>query len=108
MAISYEWIISQLECYPEKDKKKDVVFTVHWRYAAKDGEYYADVYGSQGLNVDNLKNFTAYSDLTKEDVVEWLEETMGEEKIEGFQSSLASAIDNLKNPPVVTPPLPWA
>lgn len=107
MAISFDWVISQLECYPTKDKKTDVVFNVHWRYAAKDGDYYADVYGSQGLSTDNLKNFKPYADLTKEDVVAWLEDTMGQEKITGFQESLTSAIESQKNPPVVTPPLPW-
>lgn len=108
MAINYEWVISQLECYPEKSKKKNVVFNVHWRYNATDGEYFADIYGSQALNTDNLKSFTAYSDVTKEIVIAWLEETMGPEKIAEFQASLAASIDSQKNPPIVTPPLPWA
>jgi len=107
MAVTYDWVISQLECYPLKDKKTDVVFNVHWRYTAKDGDYYSDVYGSQVLSTDNLKNFKPYADLTKDDVVAWLEDTMGEEKIAQFETSLAAGIEAQKNPPVVTPPLPW-
>lgn len=108
MTIAYEWVISQLECLPEKSKKKNVVSNIHWRYNAKDGEYFADIFGSQALNTDNLKNFTAYSDITKETVIEWLEEIMGAEKIAEFQANLAASIDSQKNPPVITPPLPWA
>jgi hypothetical protein len=107
MAIVYDWVISQLECYPEKDKKKDVVFNVHWRYTAKDGDYYADIYGSQALDTDNLKGFVSYANLTKETIINWLETVMGEEKINGFKASLEEAIELQKNPPVVTPKLPW-
>jgi hypothetical protein len=107
MAIVYDWVISQLECYTVKDKLPEVVFNVHWRYTAKDGEYYADVYGSQALNADDITDFIPYEELTKEQVVLWLEEAIGEDKIASFQSSLQASIDSLKNPPVVTPPLPW-
>lgn len=108
MAIVYDWVISQLECYPVKDKKKEVVNNVHWRYTAKDGDYFAEVYGSQGLDTDKITNFVPYKDITKELVVGWLEEAMGAEKIAEFQTNLAAAIEQQKNPPVVTPPLPWA
>ncbi len=107
MAIVYDWMISQLECYAEKDKLPEVVFNVHWRYTAKDGDYYADVYGSQVLNADDITDFIPYDELTKEQVVTWLVDTMGEEKIASFQDSLEDSIEQLKNPPVVTPPLPW-
>lgn len=107
MAIKYEWVISQLECHPEKSKKKNVVSNVHWRYTAVDGDYYADVYGSQLLNTDNLKGFVAYESLSKETIIGWLEEIMGEEKINTFKTNLAAAIEEQKNPPVVTPKLPW-
>lgn len=107
MAIIYEWTISQLECYPSLDKKKDVVFNVHWRYNAKDGDYFADIYGSQALDTTKITNFVPYADLTKETVVAWIEDAMGAEKITAFQTNLSDSISAQKNPPVVTPPLPW-
>jgi hypothetical protein len=108
MAIVYEWVVSQMECHSEKNKKKQVVSRVYWRYAARDGEYYADVYGSQHLDTDNLKGFVPYANLTKEQVIGWLETTMGEKKIADFQASLKAAIEEMKEPKVVTPPLPWS
>lgn len=109
MAITYDWNISQLECYPEHEGEANVVFTIHWRYGATDGDYFADVYGSQGVSVEiDPENFIAYEDLTKADVVGWLEDVMGAEKIAEMKANLASQIDNLKNPPVVRPSLPWA
>lgn len=108
MAITYDWTISSLECHTKVDKKEKVVFNVHWRYGARDAEYFAETYGCESLNTDNLKNFVKYEDLTKETIVSWLEEAMGQEKITTMQQGLAAGIETQKNPPVVSPPLPWS
>lgn len=108
MPNTYNWVISQIECYPVKDGKQDVVFTIHWRRQATDGTHMADVYGTQGVTLDPDAPFTPYDQITKEQVEGWLEDAMGAEKVAELDANLDSQIQNIIDPPVVTPPLPWA
>lgn len=108
MPNTYNWVISQMECYPEHEGKQDVVFTIHWRRQATDGTHMADVYGSQGVTLDPDADFTPFEDLTKEMVEGWLEDAMGAERVAELDAGLDKQIAALVNPPVVRPPLPWA
>lgn len=109
MSNTHTWIISQLESYPEADGHTDVVFTVHWRRVASDGDgHNAVIYGSQGVTLDPAAPFTAYADLTEDQVIGWLEDAMGAEKIAAMDAALDQQIADQINPPVVVLPLPWA
>jgi len=109
MSNTYTWIISQLDCYPTQDNKTDVVFTVHWRRQATDGNgHNGDIYGSQAVTLDPEAPFTPYADLTEAIVVGWLEDAMGAETLEAQKAALDKQIEDQINPPVVRPALPWA
>lgn len=108
MSNQYQWVISQLDCYPEADNHSDVVFTIHWRRQATDGNgHNADIYGSQAVTLAPDAPFTPYADLTFDQVVGWLEDAMGAETLAAQIVALDTQIENQINPPVVTPPLPW-
>jgi len=89
MANTYNWIIVQLECYPEHNNHTDVVFTVHWRRQATDAP------------------FTAYADLTEAQGIGWLEDAFGTEALAAQISALDKQIVDQINPPIVRPELPW-
>ena len=109
MANSYNWIISQLDCYPEQDNHTDVVFVVHWRRQATDGNgHNADIYGSQSVTLDPEAPFTPFAQLTEAQVVGWLEEAFGAETLTAQEAALDKQIEDQINPPVISPPLPWA
>ena len=108
MLNTHNWVISQIECYPEKDGKQDVVFVIHWRRQATDGTHTADVYGSQGVTLDPAAPFTPYAQLTQSQVEGWLEDAMGADKVAELDANLDKQIAALVNPPVVRPPLPWS
>ena len=108
MANTYNWVISALECYPTHEGHTDVVFTVHWRRQATDGSHNADIYGSQAVTLDAEAPFTPYADLTFDQVVGWLEAALGPETCAAQIVALDQQIENQINPPVVSPPLPWA
>jgi hypothetical protein len=107
MAITYNWIVSQLECYPEYEGQTDVVTVVHWRCDGTDGEYTAGVYGSVGLTLDPEDKFTPYADLTEAQVIGWVKDALGADEVQGYEKSLENQIEALANPPIVTPLLPW-
>ena len=109
MSNQYQWVISQLECYPEADGHQDVVFVIHWRRQATDGNgHNADIYGSQSVTLDPDAPFTPYADLTEAQVIGWLEDTMGAETLAAQEAALDKQIEDQINPPVVVLPLPWA
>jgi len=108
MPNTYNWVIEQLDCYPEKDGHTDVVFTAHWRLNGSDGVNAATVYGSIGLTYEEGAPFTPYADLTQAQVVGWVQAAMGEEEVQRLTNNVAAQLASLANPPVVVPPLPWA
>ena len=107
MSNSYNWVISQLEAYPEYEGHQEVVMTVHWRRQATDGTHFADVYGSQSVTLDPDAPFTPYADLTQAIVEGWLEDAMGAERVAEMDASLDKQIEDQINPPILRPALPW-
>lgn len=108
MAVTYRWAAEQMDAYPKLENHKDVVFSIHWRLYASDKENEVNVYGSQGLEVNAEGDLTPYDKLTEEQVLGWLKDAIGEEEIAGMEKQLAKQLEELANPPVVNPPLPWS
>lgn len=108
MTTAYNWSVVQMDAYPEYEGHTDVVFIVHWRLNGTDGEYTAGAYGSVGVTLDPEATYTPYADLTQAQVVGWVQDALGEEQVASYEANVAAQIDALVNPPVVTPPLPWA
>ena len=106
MAITNTWGIVQLDAYPEKDGLTDVVFTVHWNLTGDDGEGHTGyAYGSVGVTLDPETPYTPFAQLTQDEVLGWVWETVNKDETE---ASVTAQVNNLVNPPVITPPLPWA
>ena len=108
MSVTNTWVVEQMNCYPQADGQTDVVFTVHWRVNATDGTYNATSYGTVGVTYEAGAPYTPFADLTQAQVIGWVQDAMGPEQVASIEASLATNITNQINPPVVTPPLPWA
>jgi hypothetical protein len=84
----------------EKIKENDldnVIYTVHYRFYAEDDsdpKIVRDIIGCIGVEYDP-DNFIPYEDLTKEDVVGWLEADLN---VEGMKQNLDQEINLIKNP----------
>jgi hypothetical protein len=100
MAIAYNWNIVQTD-YKVSDK---FIVTVHYNVTATDGDYSANTYGTVGYTEEAGKSYIPYDQLTQDEVVAWVKDSLGQETVE---SSLASQINALKNP-VQESGLPWA
>ena len=108
MAITYTWNVVQMDAYPEKDGLTDVVFQIHWTLVGTDDTYQASVYGSCIVRLNESEPYTPYTDLTQDQVIGWVKNSLGEEKVSLYKANVATQIKNQINPPVVTPPLPWS
>ena len=107
MAITYNWKVDRLDCFPNKDGKENVVFTIFWSVEASDGTHTTSAFGSQMIEFDSTGNFTPYAHLTQDQVIGWVKSVMDFNRPAEIEANLATAIENLINPPVVSPPLPW-
>lgn len=101
---NFFWSVYQLDTAPSLDSLVDVVITVHYGRTAVEGEYTAYSYGTMGCQTPSETDFTAYPDLTFEQVCSWLENGLDTESID---AGLQQNIDNQINPPVIVLPLPW-
>lgn len=109
MSIQNTWSIVQVECLPEANGQKNVVQALHWELVGKDeNNNTGRVYGSTAIEFDENTTFTAYNNLTKEQVLQWLFDTLGNETVAAHEKNVAGQIDAALNPPVTFPELPWA
>ena len=103
MAINYTWDVSTVDV-KEIDGNADTVFNVHWRLTGIDdtNDESATVYGSIGLDTEDLSDFIAFADLTVSDVQGWVEAAMGEEEVQAKKDSVDATIAELVTPTVQT------
>jgi hypothetical protein len=90
------WNISQLD----RKTADGFVTCAHWTVSATDGDYSASSYGSCGFDGELT---TPYEDLTKEQVLEWVWQTVDKEETE---QALAGQIEAQRNPTQASG-LPW-
>jgi hypothetical protein len=108
MSVTYNWIVERMDCFPQMQDQANVVFTVFWRLDATDGTHTCSAFGSQAIPYADLSGFTAYATLTQDQVVGWVQAAMYPGRVNELEANLAIGIQNLVDPPVVTPALPWA
>lgn len=99
------WTIEQMQCLPQAEGETDVVTNVHWRATAVDGDFTASSYGTCGVTYNSSEPFTDYDNLTQDQVCGWIWSS-GVDKDE-VEANLNQSIATQKNPPIITPPLPW-
>ena len=104
--ITYTWNISQLNCVPQAPEGADYVVTAHWNLSGTDGTYSGSVYSTCSFPVVQGESFTPYADLTQDQVLGWCWSN-GVDK-DSAEAAVAQQIENQINPPIVSPPLPWA
>jgi hypothetical protein len=102
--VNYKWVIKWLDCIPKEGTMLNVVTLVHWiRYAQQD-EIEVSNYGAMKCLSPSETDFTAYPDLTYEQVCGWLENGLD---VAALDLNLEQQITNIINPPIVSPPLPF-
>jgi hypothetical protein len=105
MATTFNWEISQLDCYPQADNQTDVVFNIHWRCTGTDGNYTGTVYSTASVPAPT-DSFTEFADLTQEQVLGWVWANGVDQA--STEAAVQAQIDNQANPPVLNLNPPWS
>jgi siderophore synthetase component len=101
------WDIDYIKATPAHEGKENVVRAVAWKVVATDGTHNAQIQGVIEIPVGELNSFTEYSQLTKVQVLGWVASAMGEYQAQVFQNAVAKQLEDIINPPTVSPALPW-
>jgi len=108
MATTITWQIEWMSASTQTiNGFSEVVLTAGWRCNGTDGANNATNYGTCSFPEPTTGGqFTPYADLTQAQVLGWCYANgVNQSEVE---ASVTQAVATLANPPVVSPPLPWA
>ena len=121
MAVTHTWSVDPNLNTRTQDGLSEVVFSVVWRLSSEetvDGTTYRISSANQiSLNTDNLDpaTFTAFADLTEDQVVGWAKATIDANAAEGegvtcaeWEAGHDRNIAKQQNPPTAVETAPWA
>ena len=105
MEIIYTWEITAMEVILNQDGLSNVVSNIDWRFIAtvENKPYTALHWSKQYVSAPDATTFTNYEELTKEQVVSWLESVLDvsqlKENLEEQINLQANPTHALLNPP---------
>jgi len=82
MAITYKWIINQMNAHIQAEGEDNVIYTVHWTYLGSEEHegktYSASQIGAQGFTYVAGEPFVPYADTEdfEKVVIGWLEDVL--------------------------------
>ncbi len=90
------WLIEKLICKASQNGLENVVYEVHWRYVKSltlnEEDYSVNNNGVLKLSSPDPNSFTDYNDLTKAQVVGWVQTSLGQEYITEMDSRLTASL----------------
>lgn len=101
MSTAVNWQIANLE----RELKDGYVYTVHYTVDANDGTYSSSAYGSLGL--ERPEKMIPFKDLKESDVVQWVKDSLGEEKVKEIEAAILERVAE-QSKPTRSAGLPWA
>jgi hypothetical protein len=96
---TYTWAIANLE----RNTSDGKVIVAHYTVSAKNDTYSAGAYGSLGFDGEIE---TPFSELTEQQIVGWVTDSLGEEKVEEICVALQNQLDEQRTPTKAAG-LPW-
>lgn len=105
---TYEWNIYQLDTYPQYEGQSDVVFKAYWTITGlNENGISGFVKGIQDITLNPDDPYIPYNDLTKDQIISWVQTAMGPDQITIHEVNIDTQINEKVNPMVVVLPLPW-
>lgn len=107
MATTYTWDVSTVDTYPSHtddndNANSDVIFNVHYRLNGADESNSDSVIGTIGLSVEDTSSFTAFEDVTLQELEGWVIDALGSETVQSLKDSLQNRLTEIATPSVVT------
>lgn len=129
MSIIFSWKINSLEVQKESDMLKNIILTVNWTLRGTDSDnssIFVEESGINRLSPPNENNFKPFEQITEAELISWLEASfieyryftnkqnpegpplcIDENHLEFAKRRIEVAIEEIKNPRIVTMLPPW-
>lgn len=111
MANTYNWKINKLDVKKEQDGLTDVVYDIHYTYTGTSSDtdddgnaYTASMIGAKKIEAPDPENYIQFDQLTKDQVVAWLEESL---EVDELNNTLDTIISELVTPSIESKNAPW-
>lgn len=92
MATTITWHIANLE----RETADGYVYTAHYTIDANDGTYNTGAYGSIGF--ERPDNLIPYSSLKENQVLDWVKEKLGDDKVAEIETALENQLSEMRAP----------
>lgn len=99
---TFIWNFRNMIAYPTKEQHQNVVFMVNWEYtgtyidSSTEKDYKVMRNGTTEINSTNIQNFIPFEELTKNDVISWVESSTD---IGQIRQDIVNKINEQINPP---------
>jgi len=107
MANTYTWDIVRMQTYPMRDGKANIVAVIYWILSGTDGVFEVERRGAAGIEYVPSSEFTPYESLTKDEMIAWVQSSLGEEGVQEAMSGIDSDLKQFASQPVFTN-VPWS
>ena len=93
------WNVTNCDYAVSLNGKANVVTNLHWDCTDEDEAGNAGrIYGSVGVQTDDLSDFTEWAAITKDQAVQWTKDTLGAESVEQIEQAVQQQIQALAEP----------
>ena len=79
---------------------------IYWVLSGTDGTYAAERRGAAGIEYVSTSEFKPYESLTKDEIIAWMQSSLGDEGIQEAINGIDSDLAQLASQPVFTN-VPW-
>ena len=100
------WKITQLQVYPKSEGEADVVCAAAWNVSGTDGECNGSLNGSTAFKLDPNEPYIPYAQLTQDQVLNWVFESLGAEGKASAEADVDAQIAYAASQ-VTNATLPW-
>jgi hypothetical protein len=119
---TYIWKIQNLDYVVSIEGQSNIVSNIHWRLIGNSQQkkeiinsddsvsivpFSAEIYGSELIKYESNNNFVKYTELTEQIIIDWLETSLGSEKIAELKLNIDSQIEKQIKPETLSG-LPWS
>ena len=92
--VDYVWKIRSLSALNQNDLPPNTVNEVHWILTAIDGDYTGSVSTFTRIEYVPDASFVPFDQLTEDQVIGWLQSTMGEDRVNQFKAHVFKIIED--------------
>tara|TARA_R100000935_G_scaffold57414_1_gene91314 strand:- start:2948 stop:3334 length:387 start_codon:yes stop_codon:yes gene_type:complete len=94
MEIKYNWECKNVAVTKYDGKNIHSIHEVNWALVGKSGKSTGFAIGVEKLNTSKIKKFRKFNSITHKQIIEWVINSMGEEKVEEIKADITDQIKN--------------